>query len=101
MLKSKNCENCDLSEADLSYAILKKFNLSGADLRGSNLYRATLKKGKSDSRIHFLDNLTKKLENTKNKKCNQNQMTHTKIQQISNDSLHLLRFGRLKTDLKT
>ena len=28
-------------------------------------------------------------------------MTHTKIQQKSNDSLHLLRFGRLKTDLKT
>ena len=28
-------------------------------------------------------------------------MTHTKIQQTSNDSLHLLRFGRLKTDLKT
>ena len=26
-------------------------------------------------------------------------MTHTKIQQKSNDSLHLLRFGRLKTDL--
>ena len=28
-------------------------------------------------------------------------MTHTIIQQKSNDSLHLLRFGRLKTDLKT
>ena len=34
-------------------------------------------------------------------KYNKNQMTHTKIQQKSNDSLHLLRFGRLKTDLKT
>ena len=32
---------------------------------------------------------------------NKNQMIHTKIQQKSNDSLHLLRFGRLKTDLKT
>ena len=34
-------------------------------------------------------------------KYNKNQMTHTQIQQKSNDSLHLLRFGRLKTDLKT
>ena len=34
-------------------------------------------------------------------KYNKNQMTHTKIQQKSNDSLHLLRFGRLKNDLKT
>ena len=34
-------------------------------------------------------------------KYNKNQMTHTKIQPKSNDSLHLLRFGRLKTDLKT
>ena len=28
-------------------------------------------------------------------------MTHTKIQQESNDSLHLLRFGRLKTEKMT
>ena len=28
-------------------------------------------------------------------------MTHKKMEQKSNDSLHLLRFGRLKTDLKT
>ena len=34
-------------------------------------------------------------------KYNTNQMTHTKTQQKPNDSLHLLRFGRLKTDLKT
>ena len=34
-------------------------------------------------------------------KYNKNQMTHTEIQQKSNDSLHLLRFGRLKTDLKS
>ena len=27
-------------------------------------------------------------------------MTHTKIQQKSNDSLHQLRFGRLKTDFE-
>ena len=31
----------------------------------------------------------------------ENQMTHTKIQQKSNDSLHLLRCGKLKSDLKT
>ena len=40
-------------------------------------------------------------EYKKMQKYNKNQMTHTKIQQKSNDSLHLLRFGRLKTDLKT
>ena len=37
----------------------------------------------------------------KEHRYNKNQMTHTKIQQKSHDSLHLLRFGRLKTDLTT
>ena len=44
----------------------------------------------------FYEQNTKKIQKYIN-----NQMTHTKIQQKSNDSLHLLRFGRLKIDLKT
>jgi uncharacterized protein YjbI with pentapeptide repeats len=42
LLETKECEGCDLRNADLFKASLYRANLRGADLSGANLYEANL-----------------------------------------------------------